>query len=330
MKSLLDIFTVTFIGHRYIDSFSFVEEKVEELIRELIATKEYVDFLIGRDGEFDQIVASTILRVKRNVFDANSTLERLGYPVAYLRPDHSGVIKPTELDRIIANTTGLVSVMLANNEIGTIQPIKELAQIAHEHGALFHTDAVQAVGHIEIDVKDLGVDFLSASAHKFNGPKGCGFLYIKKGTQINPLLDGGAQESEHRAGTENVASIVGMARALEDNCSCLHDNTERILEMEKALLSELTAAHVHFHRNGCEPRIPGNISLSLSGIEGEALLHRLDLRGICVSTGSACDSVNTQISHVLRAISLDEKLAKGTIRISLGKNNTAEEAGIIE
>ena len=263
------------------------------------------------------------------VLNSAAAIERFGYPVAYLRPDHSGVIKPTELDRIIANTTGLVSVMLANNEIGTIQPIKELAQIAHEHGTLFHTDAVQAVGHIEIDVKDLGVDFLSASAHKFNGPKGCGFLYIKKGTQINPLLDGGAQESEHRAGTENVASIVGMARALEDNCSCLHDNTERILEMEKALLSELTAAHVHFHRNGCEPRIPGNISLSLSGIEGEALLHRLDLRGICVSTGSACDSVNTQISHVLRAISLDEKLAKGTIRISLGKNNTAEEAGII-
>lgn len=152
---------------------------------------------------------------------------------------------------------------------------------------------------------------------------------IERLKKDNPLLDGGAQESEHRAGTENVASIVGMARALEDNCSCLHDNTERILEMEKALLSELTAAHVHFHRNGCEPRIPGNISLSLSGIDGEALLHRLDLRGICVSTGSACDSVNTQISHVLRAISLDEKLAKGTIRISLGKNNTAEEAGII-
>ena len=153
---------------------------------------------------------------------------------------------------------------------------------------------------------------------------------VKIGTAILPTITKiNMEKADPDTISEKKFDELDSLRALEDNCSCLHDNTERILEMEKALLSELTAAHVHFHRNGCEPRIPGNISLSLSGIEGEALLHRLDLRGICVSTGSACDSVNTQISHVLRAISLDEKLAKGTIRISLGKNNTAEEAGII-
>ena len=263
------------------------------------------------------------------VLNSVASIERIGYPVGYLHPNCFGVISPSELCRIITDATGLVSVMLANNEIGTIQPIKELAKIAHAHGAFFHTDAVQAVGHIEIDVKDLGIDFLSASAHKFNGPKGCGFLYIKRGTPIQALLDGGAQEKERRAGTENVASIVGMAKALEVNCGDLENNTIHLRNLEKALLAQLTSSGIAFQRNGCEPRVPGNISLSFTSIDGEALLHRLDLRGICVSTGSACDSVKTQVSHVLKAISLEEKWARGTIRVSLGKYNTVEEAAII-
>ncbi len=222
--------------------------------------------------------------------------------------------------------TKLVSIMLANNEIGTIQPVRELAEIAHEHGCYFHTDAVQAVGHIPINVQKLGVDMLSASAHKFNGPKGIGFLYIKKGTPIYPLINGGQQENSMRAGTENIASIVAMAAALKKNCSDMEVNTEKVLKLEKVFLDNLNSDGIDFIRNGSENHIPGNVSVSFKGQSGEMLLHRLDLMGICVSTGSACDSKETQISHVLKAIGLDEIYAKGTIRVSFGKDNTVEEA----
>lgn len=244
---------------------------------------------------------------------------------AYLPPTNEGVVLPSVLKKTLSPETKLVSIMFANNEIGTIQPIKELCEIAHEHGALFHTDAVQAVGHVKIDVKELGVDFLSASAHKFNGPKGIGFLYIKKGIKIAPLLNGGAQEFQMRAGTENVAAIVGMAVALEKNCNNLQTNQEHLRALEKKFIDELNIQDIRFVRNGASERIPGNISLSFQNADGEALLHLLDLRGIAVSTGSACDSVHTQISHVLKAIALDESYAKGTIRISLGVNNSIEE-----
>lgn len=257
------------------------------------------------------------------VLRACEAIERLGYPVVYLTPDSKGIIAPETLGSVITDNTRLVSVMYSNNEIGTIEPIKALAQIAHRHGALFHTDAVQAVGHIGIDVKALDVDMLSASAHKFNGPKGIGFLYIRKGVSIAPLNDGGSQESGHRAGTENIASIVGMAAALKSNLAKLSENEAHILKLEERLLSEIS--DFDYVRNGAENHIPGNISLSFRNRDGEALLHRLDLAGICVSTGSACDSVNTQVSHVLKAISLDECYAKGTIRISLGKDNTEED-----
>ena len=222
--------------------------------------------------------------------------------------------------------TKLVSIMLANNEIGTIQPVRELAEIAHEHGCYFHTDAVQAVGHIPVNVQKLGVDMLSASAHKFNGPKGIGFLYIRKGTSIYPLINGGQQENGMRAGTENIASIVAMAAALKKSCSDMEMNTKRLLSLEQVFLDRLNSAGIDIIRNGSENHIPGNVSISFKGQSGEMLLHRLDLMGICVSTGSACDSKETQISHVLRAIGLDESYAKGTIRVSFGKDNTVEEA----
>lgn len=222
--------------------------------------------------------------------------------------------------------TKLVSIMLANNEIGTIQPVRELAEIAHEHGCCFHTDAVQAVGHIPVDVQKLGVDMLSASAHKFNGPKGIGFLYIRKGTSIYPLINGGQQENSMRAGTENIASIVAMAAALKRNCTNMEMNIKKLLSFEQVFLDLLNSAGIDFIRNGSENHIPGNVSISFKGQSGEMLLHRLDLMGICVSTGSACDSKETQISHVLRAIGLDESYAKGTIRVSFGKDNTVEDA----
>lgn len=263
------------------------------------------------------------------VLNSAATIEKMGFPVVYLPVDTEGVVQPDTLERYITNKTKLVSVMLSNNEIGTIQPIKELAEIAHSHGALFHTDAIQAVGHVHIDVKELGVDMLSASAHKFNGPKGIGFLYIKKGTEVAPYSDGGAQESGKRAGTENVASIVGMATALHENILNIRDNETHLREMEQILLRCLDGAGIDYIRNGSKNRIPGNMSLSFRGFEGEMLLHRLDLKGICVSTGSACDSKKTQISHVLQAIGLEEKYAVGTIRISLGRSNTTAEVAAI-
>lgn len=255
-----------------------------------------------------------------------AAIERLGYPVAYLGVTKEGIVTPESLNSVITNRTRLVSVMYANNEIGTIQPIKKLAEIAHAHGALFHTDAVQALGHVKIDVKDLGVDMLSASAHKFNGPKGIGFLYIKKGVCIPSYANGGAQESGLRAGTENVAGIVGMAVALRQNCEAIDQNMLHLQELEKILIDGLIKDNIDFQRNGYKERIPGNVSLSFKDASGEAILHRMDLMGISISTGSACDSVNTQVSHVIQAIGLDAAYAQGTVRISFGKDNTVEDA----
>ena len=263
------------------------------------------------------------------VLRACESVEKIGYPVVYLPVNREGVVTIEALTDVITPSTHLVSVMFANNEIGTIEPIKELCEISHKNGALFHTDAVQAVGHIKIDVKELGVDMLSASAHKFNGPKGVGFLYIKKGTPLLPYADGGAQEYGLRAGTENIPSIVGMAVALKNNCERLSENADYIERLEHQLIESLSLTSIKFVRNGGAGHIPGNISLSFYGADGEALLHRLDLMGICVSTGAACDTVNTQVSHVLNAIGADSDYARGTIRISLGKDNSIDDVDYI-
>ena len=253
--------------------------------------------------------------------------------VVKLTVDRSGLVSLRDLDEALRNTVDdsrvLVSIMTANNEIGTIQPIKQLAEISHSHGAIFHTDAVQAVGHIKINVDEMGVDMLSASAHKFNGPKGIGFLYVRKGTAISPFIDGGLQENGMRAGTENVASIVGMATALKNNTNMLEASSKYIYELETRLIQRLEASDVEYIRNGSINHIPGNISISFKNGDGEMILHRMDLKGICISTGSACDSVRTQISHVIKSISVDPDYANGTIRISLGKNNTFEEVDTI-
>lgn len=256
-------------------------------------------------------------------------IREMGYPVQYLPTDNKGIVHPESLELCNMDAVRLVSVMLANNEIGTIQPVKKLCEIAHSRGALFHTDAVQAVGHIPVDVKELGVDMLSASAHKFNGPKGIGFLYLKKGIELASYANGGAQEFGKRAGTENVASIAGMAAALEKNCRMIHENARHLYNLEEMFLDSLNKTGIRYIRNGSDNRIPGNMSLSFENSEGEMLLHRLDLMGICVSTGSACDSQNTQISHVLQAIHVPEQYAKGTIRISLGRDNTEEDVRTI-
>ena len=260
------------------------------------------------------------------VLHSCSALERMGYPISYLRVTEDGIITPQELERNIPDKIRLVSIMLANNEIGSIQPITQLSAIAHAHHAIFHTDAVQAVGHIKVDMRELGIDMLSASAHKFNGPKGIGFLYIKKGTKMVPYMDGGAQESGLRAGTVNVAAVIGMAVALKKSCEAIDIRKKQLLELERILIGILSAADIEYVRNGSENHLPGNISLSFKNIDGEMLLHRLDLMGICVSTGAACNSDHTQISHVLQAIGLSREYSKGTIRISFGADNTKEDS----
>lgn len=258
------------------------------------------------------------------VLHSCAAIERIGYPVAYLPADEEGRILPETLDRYISDRTRLVSVMTANNEIGTIQDIAGLADIAHAHGAMFHTDAVQAVGHIPIDVKALDVDMLSASAHKFNGPRGIGFLYIRKGIKVCPFMDGGGQENKNRAGTENTAAIVGMSIALMNNTQNMRNTSDSIRSLENLLITKLIEEGLVFRRNGANT-LPGLISLSFQNSNGEMLLHRMDLKGICVSTGSACNGSSDEISHVLQAIHLPDEYAKGTIRISLGKHNTESE-----
>jgi len=259
------------------------------------------------------------------ILNACAAIERLGYPVAYVYPQKDGTITPESLNTVITDQTRLVSIMFSNNEIGTVNPVKDLVKVAHEHGAIFHTDAVQALGHTEIDVQELGIDMLSASARSFNGPKGIGFLYIKKGTPIVRFNDGGSQEFGLRSGTENIAAIVGMAAALKANIEQIEKNTKFILSLESLLINELNTGNLDYIRNGSKNHIPGNLSLSFKGCDGEAILHRMDLKGISISTGSACDSVNTQISHVITAIGVPDEYAQGTVRISLGKYNTEED-----
>lgn len=259
----------------------------------------------------------------------NSGFERFVVPV-----DKYGVVSADELEKVLGryrpviascgNT--LVTIMTANNEIGTIQHISELSEVAHRHGAVFHTDAVQAVGHIPIDVQDMGIDMLSASAHKFNGPKGIGFLYSRNGL-LQIFHHGGAQELGMRAGTENVPAIVGMAVALKKNIEEMKNNTEHLHHLTEILLTTLRSADVEFMLNGHPTeRLPGNINISFRSKSGEGLMHMLDLKGICVSTGSACDSVNQQVSHVINAIDVPIDYREGTIRVTFGRDNTEQDA----
>ena len=256
-------------------------------------------------------------------------LESRGYEVTYLDVDENGVVKLDELKKAIRPDTILISIMFANNEIGTIEPIKEIGEIAKEHGILFHTDAVQAYAHVPINVDECHIDMLSSSGHKLNGPKGIGFLYIKRGTKISSFADGGAQEFHKRAGTENIASIVGMSIALKKSCDEMEKVNKKLLALDEAFNDVLLKSKIDFIRNGSNNHVPGNINLSIRRTSGEMLLHRLDLMGICISTGSACDSVNTEVSHVIKAIGVPSEYSEGTIRISFGRDNTEEDAIMI-
>lgn len=254
-------------------------------------------------------------------------LEKKGFEVVYLPVDEFGMVSVSELEAALDDKVALVSIMYANNEVGTIQPIKELAEAAHKAGALFHTDAVQAAGILDISVENLGVDLLSISAHKFHGPKGVGALYVKKGVKITNLIHGGGQEKHKRAGTENVPYIVAMATALKIACDEREKNAVRISALRDKIISGIQEKIPFVKLNGHpEKRLPGNVNFSFKFIEGESLLLWLDINEIAVSSGSACASGSLDPSHVLLAMGLDHGTAHGSLRISLGDQNTEEEA----
>jgi len=260
------------------------------------------------------------------VLHACEWLERRGFRVTYLPVDAQGHVNLEELRSAIREDTVLVSVIAANNEIGTIEPVKELAEIAKEHGILFHTDAVQAIGAMKIDVNELGVDLLSLSGHKFRGPKGTGMLYVRKGTRIENLISGGAQERGMRAGTENVSGIAGLGKAVEMAVTGMEERNARVRALRDRLIAGLKREIPDIVLNG-DPvnRLPGNCHVSVPGVDGEALILRLDLAGVAASGGSACTAGVTEESHVLRAIGQEDRLAKGSLRLTVGEENTEEE-----
>ena len=283
---------------------------------------------VKRFGKKNKHIITTAIE-HHAILNCMKELEAQGFDVTYLQPDELGRITLDALQAALRKDTVLVSIMMVNNETGAVMPISQMAKLTHKLSpdALFHTDAVQAIGHIPVNVQELGVDMLSASAHKFNGPKGIGFLLAKRGTSLVSFVNGGQQEFARRAGTENVASIVGMATALKNNCSQMHENTLKLQKMEtlfKEIISE-SISNVVFNGDPVN-HLPGLISLSIPGASGESLLHILDLKGIAVSTGAACNSKDTEISHVLKAMNHPEDLAKGTLRVSFGKYNTLEDA----
>lgn len=253
-------------------------------------------------------------------------LEKLGYEVTYLDVDEDGVVKLDDLKAAIRPDTILISIMSANNEIGTIQPIKEIGAIAKEHGILFHTDAVQAYAHIPMDVDEMNIDMLSASGHKLNGPKGIGFLYVRKGTKLPSFIHGGAQERKKRAGTENVTGIIGLGKAVEIAFDTLDERMKKERELSNRLIEriskEIPYARLNGHRTD---RLPNNVNFSFQFIEGESMLLMLNSKGICASSGSACTSGSLDPSHVLLAIGLPHEIAHGSLRLTLSEVNTIEE-----
>ena len=257
-------------------------------------------------------------------------LEKRGFSITYIDVDENGVLKLDELKKAIRPDTILISVMFANNEIGTIQPIKEIGEIAREHGILFHTDAVQAYGHVQTRVDELPIDMMSASGHKINGPKGIGFLYIRKGVMIRSFVHGGAQERSRRAGTENIPGIVGLAAAVKKNFANMEERNRKETELRDYLIERIEKEIPYCRLNGHRTdRLPNNVNFSFQFIEGESLLIMLDMKGICASSGSACTSGSLDPSHVLLAIGLPHEIAHGSLRMTLSEENTKEEIDFV-
>ena len=265
-----------------------------------------------------------------SVLNTCKYLEKHGYEVTYLPVNEEGIVSIDELQNSIREDTVMVSIMMANNEIGVLEPIKEIASICKEKNIILHTDAVQAFGNVEIDVNDLGVDLLSVSAHKIHGPKGIGFLYIKKGTLIEPLIKGGEQEKGKRGGTTNSPFIMGFAKACELKFKDFDEKREHIKDLRDYFVNRVLNEIDYTRLNGSkEKRLPGNASISFKFVEGEGVLLKLDEKGICASSGSACASASLDPSHVLLAIGLPHEIAHGTIRFSFSEENTKEEVDYV-
>lgn len=260
------------------------------------------------------------------ILHACKYLQNRGYDVTYLDVDENGLVDLNTLEAAIRPDTFLISIMFANNEIGTIEPIKEIGEIAHRHGILFHTDAVQAFGQIPIHVDEMNIDMLSASGHKFNGPKGIGFLYIKKGLKLKSFIHGGQQERGRRAGTENVPGIVGIAKACEIAMAEMEERMKKETELRDYLIERILKEIPYTRLNGhSKKRLPNNVNISFQFVEGESILIMLDMAGICASSGSACTSGSVDPSHVLLAIGLPHEIAHGSLRLTIGYENTKEE-----
>lgn len=255
-------------------------------------------------------------------------LQREGFVITLLPVPENGLIQPEQVAAALRSDTCLVSVMYANNEIGTIQPIAEIGALCRERGVLFHTDAVQAVGHLKIDVQSQHIDMLSLSAHKFHGPKGVGVLYARNGISLTPLIEGGAQERHKRAGTENIPGIMGMAAAMEDACAHLEENTAHVSALRNRLIQGLSEIPHSVLNGDAKNRLPGNVHFCFEGIEGESLLLFLNDKGICASSGSACTSGSLDPSHVLLAIGRPHEIAHGSLRLSLSEETTESDIDI--
>lgn len=315
-------------------------EEARAEVAKLIGADQNEIYFTGCGSEADNMAIKGIAFANKNkgnhiittkiehkaILESCKTLEKMGYEVTYLNVDKDGLIYLEELERSIRPTTILISIMYANNEIGTIEPIKQAAFIAKRHNIYFHTDAVQAIGNVNINVNDIGIDLLSMSSHKIYAPKGTGALYIKKGVNINRFLDGGHQEKGKRAGTENVAGIVGFGEACKIARINIEEHIDRMRKMNIYFMKSLYEKIDNIKVNGSTKfRLPGNLNLSIQGISTETLMLKLDQMGICVSAGSACNTNETVPSHVLSAIGLNEDDLQSSVRITFGKFNTKDD-----
>jgi len=280
----------------------------------------------ANEGRGKHIITTSIEH--HAVTESCKFLERRGFEVTYLPVDSYGVVDPEDARKAITDGTIMISVMHANNEVGTIEPIEDIGRIARERAIYFHTDAIQTVGHVPVDVNELGVDLLAMSSHKLYGPKGVGALYIRKGTRITPFMHGGEQERGRRASTENVAGIVGFGKAVEIAQREMDEEVKRLTYLREELITGLVERIDHIRLNGHHSRrLPGNVNVSIEFIEGESMLINLDLAGIAASTGSACSSGSLAPSHVLQAMGLSHELCHGSLRFSLGRGTTEEDIG---
>lgn len=319
-------------------------EKARVQVAEVIGAKAEEIFFTGSGTEADNMALKGVLygpagKGKKHLITTKiehhailhtaQALEKQGFRVTFLDVDRNGRVSLDQLEQAICEDTALVSIMAANNEVGTIQPIREIGEICRRHGVLFHTDAVQAFGHIPIDVNEMKIDLLSLSAHKINGPKGTGAIYIRKGVALRPVVEGGGQERNRRSGTENVAGIVGLGEAAHQALLTMPEETERLNKLGKRLIEGVLQIPETILTGDPVNRLPGACSFAISAIEGESMVLYLDMEGICTSTGSACSTGSLDPSHVLMAIGLSHEVSHGSLRVTLGRFNTEEEVDYI-